>query len=116
MIRILATAAVATLALGFLPRPGHAEGFVTGAQLMQACASGKMPDDRQCTGYLAGAADQVSANPSLKGTLCPLPQGTKLKDVKEAVVRFGKAHPDKVGQPAVDLMNDAIKDRYPCKS
>jgi hypothetical protein len=114
--RLLAASALATLAMLALPRAGHAEGTVTGNQLMQACSSGKVPDDRQCIGYIAGAVDQVSANPSLKGVLCPLPQGTALKDVKATVLKYGKAHPDKVGQGAVDLLNDAIKDRYPCKS
>ena len=47
--------------------------------------------------------------------LCPLPQGTKLTEVKAALVKYGKEHADKVGQPAIDLLNDAIKDRYPCK-
>ena len=82
---------------------------------MQACSSAKLPDDRQCIGYIAGAVDQVSANPSLKGTLCPLPQGTVLKDVKAAIIRYGKEHPDKVGQPGIALLNDAVNDRYPCK-
>ena len=107
--------AVAALAAAVLSKPGHAEGTVSGSQLMQACSSAKLPDDRQCIGYIAGAVDQVSANPSLKGTLCPLPQGTSLKEVKATIIRYGKEHPDKVGQPAVDLLNDAVKDRYPCK-
>jgi hypothetical protein len=114
--RFLAASAIATLAVLALPRSGHAEGTVTGSQLMQACSSPKLPDDRQCIGYIAGAVDQVSANPALKGVLCPLPQGTALKDVKATVLAFGKSHPAKVGQGAVDLINDAVKDRYPCKS
>jgi hypothetical protein len=116
MHRLLAAAALATLATMALPRAGHAEGTVSGNQLMQACSSSKIPDDRQCIGYIAGAVDQVSANPSLKGVLCPLPQGTALKDVKATVLSYGKSHPDKVGQGAVDLINAAVKDRYPCKS
>ncbi len=114
--RFLAVSAIAAFAVMASPRPGHTEGTVTGSQLMQACSSAKLPDERQCIGYIAGAVDQVSANPSLKGVLCPLPQGTLLKDVKETVLKYGKSHPDKVGQGAVDLLNDAVKDRYPCKS
>ncbi len=114
--RLLAASAIATLAMLALQCPSHAEGTVSGSQLMQACTSTKVTDDRQCIGYIAGAVDQVSANPALKGILCPLPQGTELKDVKAAIVKFGQAHHDKVGQPAIALLNDAIKDRYPCKS
>ena len=113
--RFLAASSIAALAALVLPRACHAEGTVTGSQLMQACTSKAVLDDRQCIGYIAGAVDQVSANPALKGVLCPLPQGTELKDVKAALVKFGQAHHDKVGQPAVVLLNDAIKDRYPCK-
>ena len=115
MIRLLAAAALATIAVASIPAVSHAEGTVTGSQLMQACASSKLPDERQCIGYIAGAVDQVSVNPALKGVLCPLPQGTLLKDVKATLLRYGKDHADKVGQPAVGLLNDAIKDRYPCK-
>ena len=98
-----------------LPIVARAEGFTTGSQLMQACSTPGVPADRECIGYIAGAADQVSANPTLKGTLCPLPQGVELKDVKAALVKFGREHPDKVGQPAVRLLNDAIGTKYPCK-
>jgi hypothetical protein len=114
--RLFAASAIATLAISALPAATRAEGTVTGSQLMQACSSTKLPDERQCIGYIAGAVDQVSANPSLKGVLCPIPQGTMLKDVKATILRFGKSNPDKVGQGAVDLINDAVKDRYPCKS
>ena len=112
MHRLAAAIVIAALSL---PAIGHAEGFITGSQLMTSCTGAGVPNDRQCIGYIAGAADQVSANPSLKGVLCPLPQGTKLTEVKALVVRFGKEHADKVGQPAIDLLNDAIKDKYPCK-
>ena len=115
MIRFLAAMAMASFAFVASPGAGHAEGTVSGSQLMQACGSSKLPDERQCIGYIAGAVDQVSANPSLKGVLCPLPQGTLLKDVKATLLRYGKDHADKVGQAAVGLLNDAIKDRYPCK-
>jgi hypothetical protein len=106
---VFAVAVVASCAAG------HAEGTVTGSQLMQACSATTVAMDRQCIGYIAGAVDQVSANPSLKGTLCPLPQGTELKEVKATLVKFGREHADKVGQPAIVLLNEAIKDRYPCK-
>jgi hypothetical protein len=112
LVPVFALAALAAVAL---PQAAHAEGTVSGSQLMQACSSTKLPENRQCIGYIAGAVDQVSANPSLKGVLCPLPQGTALKDVKATILRYGKEHPDKVGQPAIELLNDAVKDRYPCK-
>jgi hypothetical protein len=108
-------AAAVALAAALSPCAGRAEGFITGSQLMSACTGSGPLNDRQCVGYIAGAADQVSANPSLKGVLCPLPAGTELKDVKAVLVRYGNEHKDKVGGPAIVLLNEAIKDRYPCK-
>lgn len=107
-------AVVSLLAAVTLPIAARAEGFVSGSQLMQACSSSSTMDDRLCTGFIAGAADQVSANPSLKGTLCPVPPGTSLKEIKAALVKYGREHSDKVGQPAVRFLNDAVRDRYPC--
>lgn len=111
LIAAFAGSAVTVLALA---HPAQAEGTVTASQLMQSCTSSKVPDERQCIGYIAGAVDQVSANPTLKGTLCPLPTGVQLKDVKAALVKYGKAHSDRMGDPGIVLLNQAVKDRYPC--
>lgn len=108
-------AALAVFAAGLgMSHAARAEGTVTASQLMQSCTSSKVPDERQCIGYIAGAVDQVSANPSLKGTLCPLPDGVHLKDVKATLVKYGKAHDDQMGSPGIVLLNKAVKDRYPC--
>lgn len=107
--------ALAVALLLAAPSLARAEGFITGSQLMQACTAQGVPADRQCVGYIAGAADQISANPALKGTLCPLPVGTDLKDVKAALVKYGREHAEKVGQPAIKLLDEAMLDRYPCK-
>jgi hypothetical protein len=108
LIALFAAAALAA------PFAAHAQGFVSGNQLMQSCSSTKVLDDRQCIGFIAGALDQISVNPSLKGTVCPIPAKTELKEVKAVVVRYGREHTDKVGLPAASLLNAAIKDKYPC--
>ncbi len=110
----LSLPAVLAMAAFAAPLAVHAEGFVSGNQLMQACSSGKVLDDRQCIGFIAGAVDEITANPTLKGIVCPLPAKTELKDVKAALVRYGRAHTDQVGLPAARLLNAAIKDKYPC--
>ena len=112
MQRLLALSALLALAAPVAPR---AEGFITGSQLMQACTARSLDSERLCTGFIAGAADQVSANPALKGELCPLPVGVSLKDVKATVVKYGQEHADKVRQPGVLLLNEAVRERYPCK-
>ncbi|HEY0182061.1 MAG TPA: Rap1a/Tai family immunity protein [Rhodopila sp.] len=107
----IALFAAATLAAPFAASAGT---FVTGNELIQACSSTKVLDDRQCIGFIAGALDQVAVNPALKGTLCSLPEKTQLKDVKALVVRYGREHADKIGLPAAGLLDAAIKDKYPC--
>ena len=112
--RLIAAFAISAAAGSAMSYPAHAEGTVTATQLMQSCTSSKVPDERQCIGYIAGAVDQVSANPTLKGTLCPLPTGVQLKDVKAALIKYGKAHSERMGDPGIVFLNDAVKDRYPC--
>ena len=78
---------------GLAPVPGRAQFFISGSQLATACASRAVADERSCSGYIAGALDEVVANAELKATVCP-PANVKLGALRDAVAKFGKDKPD----------------------
>ena len=92
---------------------GHAQEFVSGTQLAQACASRSPTGTRDCDGYIAGVLDAVAAAPELKGKLCPPPH-TRLGTLREVVGTFGQSHPDATRGSGIGLLQSAIKANYPC--
>ena len=109
----LFAAAAVSVAFTLTPVAGHAQFFISGAQLATACASHGLADERSCSGYIAGALDEVVANPELKATICP-PANTKLGTLREAVARFGKDKPDEAKGSGVAMLHAMLKATYPC--
>ena len=101
------------LAAGFAPSAARAESFVTGSQLASACASHVTADERSCSGYIAGALDEVVETPDSKAGICP-PAKTKLGVLREAVAKFGKEQPDAAKGSGVALVHAMLKANYPC--
>ena len=106
-------AAASCLAGAGVLAPAHAQSFVTGSQLATACASRAVPDERSCSGYIAGALDEVVASPELKAAVCP-PASIKLGALREAVAKFGKDKPDEAKGSGVALVHAMLKATYPC--
>ena len=110
MFRVLA---VCGLLAGAWPSQGHAQDFVSGAQLEQACASRYPTGMRDCDGYIAGVLDTVASAPELRGKLCPPPH-TRLGALREAVGNFGQQHPDATHGSGIALLQSMMKANYPC--
>ena len=91
----------------------HAQEFVTGTQLAQACASRYPTGERDCDGYIAGVLDTVAAAPELRGKLCPPPH-TRLGALREAVGTFGQQHPEATKGSGIALLQSVMKANYPC--
>ena len=96
-----------------LPRLGHAQEFVTGAQLAQACDSRYPTGMRDCDGYIAGVLDTVASAPELKGKLC-LPPHSRLGSLREAVGTYGQQHPEATKGSGVALLQAMMKVMFPC--
>ena len=112
-LRLVLAAAAGLAGVALAPAPGHAQSFVTGSQLASACASRAVADERSCSGYIAGALDEVVSNAELKAAICP-PANIKLGVLREAVARFGKDKPDEAKGSGVALLHAMLKATYPC--
>ena len=112
-IRLVLTAVSLVALHAVVPRPSHAQSFITGSQLAIACASRAVADERSCSGYIAGALDEVVGSAELKATICP-PANTKLGALREAVAKFGKDKPDEAKGSGVALLHAMLKANYPC--
>ena len=109
----LAGAACLAFACGLAPSPSRAQFFVSGSQLTTACASRAVADERSCSGYIAGALDEVVANAELKAAICP-PANIKLGVLREAVAKYGKDKPDDTKGSGIALLHAMLKATYPC--
>ena len=110
MVRVLAVCGLLWVAW---PGCGHAQEFVSGSQLAQACASRYPTGMRDCDGFIAGVLDTVAAAPELRGKLCPPPH-TRLGALREAVGSFGQQHPDATHGSGVALLQSMMTANYPC--
>lgn len=67
-----------------------------------------------CHGYMRGAyAVHEALAPKLGRVICPA-KGTTWNDGQVVFVTWAKAHPDRLGEPAVDALAEAWKQRFPC--
>lgn len=99
--------------LSALPLAARAQAFIPGNQIVQVCSSTSRQDDFACNGFIAGALDEVSASPELRGAIC-VPKGTPLKTLRAALVKFAREHADETKGSGVSLLNAMIKTTYPC--
>ena len=113
-LRLAIAAASCLASAGCLaPVPSRAQFFISGSQLAAACASRAVPDERSCSGYIAGALDEVVSNAELKAAVCP-PANAKLGALREALAKFGKDKPDETKGSGVALVQAMLKATYPC--
>ena len=109
----LAVAVALTGLAASIPMRAHAQAFIGGTQLARACASHTAADENACNGYIAGALDEVAANPALKAEICP-PAGTKLSVLRAALGKFGQQRPEEARGSGIALVHAMIKANYPC--
>lgn len=93
--------------------PAHAGFFLDGTQLML-----KLESDLQehsaynaglSTGYVIGVADAMA------DTLVCMPPNVTVKQTKQVVYKFMKAHPDSWNNAANRIVAAALKNTWPCK-
>lgn len=101
------------------------ETYTTGNQLKPACAAhtAVTPPDRGealkagvCIGFIDGWLQlAMMLKPPLvsQELFCP-PKGVTNQQVIDIVVKYMNDHPEKLHQPAAQILYDAISDSFPC--
>ncbi len=104
--------------------PAHAERFsnLNGEKLLEICTSSAQ---EECVSYIQGVSDTQSFYQKLrpadgsKGAKLPsyfcVPTAETGPQMKEAVVAYGKAHPDLLSRQASGIVLRALDAAYRCK-
>jgi hypothetical protein len=113
-------ACIAIALLLSLQRTAAAEAvFQTGNDLLSYC---RVPREKEsvslafCTGYVIGAADQISAFQSIKGAtreIC-MPEGATISQLRDVVVRYLENNPDARHYAAGSSVLVALHAAFPC--
>ncbi len=96
------------------PLAAHAQTFISGSELVKACAVGSR-EPQSCNAFIAGALDEVTTVQELKGKVC-LPSGTKLRTLREDVVSFAAERPETTRGSGVAMLNAMVSSRFPCRA
>ena len=79
----------------------------TGNELLKICAnSGSDVARGLCAGYISGAAEAFRT--------CPFPEGASKEQLLNIGYRYLQATPQRLHEPAVWLIRDAIERAWPC--
>jgi hypothetical protein len=96
------------------------ENFENGNDLLGVCSDGHAVNQFYCQGYAAGVADALIAVNAMKANGYPvptacIPQHVKSEQVRDVVVQFLTAHPEKRHQPAAGHALVAQQAAFLCK-
>ena len=94
--------------------------FESGNDLLGVCSDGSGIMQNYCNGYAVGVADALMAVNAMQANGYPVPSACIPKDVKteqvrDVVVQFLNAHPEKPHQPAAGHALVALQAAFPCK-
>ena len=115
---------VAAAALTFIAGGAHAERFsaLNGSKLMEICTA---RDATDCTSYIEGVSDTLSFFQKLrpadgsKGAKLPAytcaPDAVTGVQMRDAVVAWGRAHPDRLNLQASGVVLRALNETYKCR-
>lgn len=104
----------------------HAERFLklTGAKLIETCTSRDKGVIGDCTAYIEGISDAISfyqvSRPAdgSKGGRLPdyicVPTAVAGPQLRDTVIAYAKANPDKLGIQASGIVIRALNDKYSC--
>ena len=89
---------------------GPVLGFTNGNELLRDCEAEPGVNSGVCYGYIRGIADAGSSN----GQYC-IPEGVKVIQVKEIVVKFLNENPKMLNSPNYSLVHEPLLASFPCK-
>ncbi len=123
---LLAAVAVLALSSGVLSSTAHAqrEARITGQKLVDLCRSTDRTALEACTAYIDGIADTVgfyqrlrpadgSKGGKLPAYIC-IPAATTGAQMRDTVINWFKAHPDRATQQASGIVLNALNTTYLC--
>ena len=95
--------------------------LVTGQDLLDICTVAEDADSYWeaqafCFGYFRGGADfhrALATGPRYEPIICP-GTGTTIRDAVAAFVDYGRAHPEQLTEPPMDVVFRAVTERWPC--
>jgi len=119
-MKIFVLALAVSLAVLFAASDGRAaEVYFTGQILKEVCSG----TSSMCTGYIMGfydAGDHLSGPPGLNrkkwgnGSEACMPDGVKVDQLKEVVMKWLREHPEYWHASADSLAASAVSDAWPC--
>ena len=94
--------------------------FETGNDLFGVCSDGREFLQGYCQGYAVGVADVATAMNAMKENGYPIPSAcipkqVKTEQVRDVVVQYLNAHPEKRHEPAAARTLIALQAAFPCK-
>ena len=92
--------------------PAHSQGYLTGRDLVDRCASSRSWSEGVCVGYIIGAYDAYSVLASRWGESLA-PRKVSMDDLCGIVLRYLVDHRDELDEPATALVLRAVLDRFP---
>ncbi len=100
-------AAGAIFLVGAVAQPADAF-FLYGQQFLTACENSDALQLGVCLGFIQGVADALQD----QHTIC-LPR-VGARELRLLVIKFLRERPESLGQPAMSLVSQALRDAYPC--
>jgi len=96
--------------------------FESGNDLIGLCSDGRVAFESYCRGYAVGVADALMAVNAMKAngyaipTACiPSGEHVKSEQVRDVVLQYLNAHPEKRHEPAAGHALMALQAAFPCK-
>ena len=112
-MRAALVAAVALAALAGDAGEARAE-FYSGDLLWDLCTTRGDESQRACLGFIAAAADALSAQEDGRRQAC-IPIDIRLGPVRDVVVAYLRAHPEDRYKTAISLAAAALAEAFPCR-
>ena len=102
-----------------LATQAHSSGFYKGVRLLSYCTV--VPDElvrdyffTSCRAYISAIADAISCTHGVGGFTANFPEGTSDEQLEGIVIKWLKAHPDKLNFAASGLVAAAFEETFPC--
>ena len=99
--------------------PANSSGFYKGVRLLSYCTV--VPDEHvgehfftSCRAYISAIADAISCTHGVGGFTASFPEGTSDEQLEGIVIKWLKAHPEKLHFAASGLVAAAFEEAFPC--
>lgn len=102
--------------LSILPTSGHTSPGLTGADLLEVCASRLTIPETHCLGFISGVMAGHALSVGAGKTFYCFPENANITKAKRIIVKYLKKNASALDKDAAELIFRALADAWPCRN